>query len=273
VTPAPGRPARPGEPARRPRLSRLRALPLLARPIIQTMPWVTLLTGCLAGVAYLAVLAHFAGVSHQALRPGNVRLAFVPAVAALAFVPRTPVRPLAQTTPVPAWVAPAGYLLLAVPVLAVTCWAQLLIMDHAIPPHTLGSPPAVYPLIAQLTGWCAITAAAAACVGRSRYADLGGAIAVPVSFGAIALAWYVPVSARLLAGPSATAHGVTIGWYVIASAAFVLTCAALRDQWHRYSRKLLMTFRLTGRCRGPRLAARRGRPIRCRAPGGGKTSG
>jgi len=31
-----------------------------------------------------------------------------------------------------------------------------------------------------------------------------------------------------------------------------------------------MALRETGRCRGPRLAARRGRPIRCRAPGGGK---
>jgi hypothetical protein len=195
------------------------------------------------------------------------------AVAALAFVPRVAFRPVTQAVPAPAWVAPAGHLLLALPVLAATGWVQLRIMAHTIPPRISIQPTAVYPLIAQLTGWCAITAAAAACVGRSRYADLGGAIAVPVSFGAIALAWYVPVSARLLAGPSATAHGVTIGWYVIASAAFVLTCAALRDQWHRYSRKLLMTFRLTGRCRGPRLAARRGRPIRCRAPGGGKTSG
>lgn len=248
MTPAPGRPARPGRPgrpvrpARRPRLSWFRALPLLAQPIIQTMPWTTLLTGCLAGVAYLAVLAHFAGVSHQPLRPGNVRLAFIPAIAALAFVPRTPVRPLAQTTPVPAWVAPAGYVLLAVPVLAVTCWAQLLIMDHAIPPHTLGRPPAVYPLIAQLTGWCAVTVTAAACAGRSRYADLGGVIAVPASFAVIALAWNVPATGRLLVEPPATAHAVTIAWYGVTSAALALTCAAMRDQWHRYSRGLPRPF-------------------------------
>ena len=77
--------------------------------------------------------------------------------------------------------------------------------------------------------------AAAACVGRSRYADLGGAIAAPISFAAIAFAWYAPVSARLLVGPPATA---TTAWYAITAAALTLTCAALRDDWHRYSRDL-----------------------------------
>lgn len=200
------------------------------------MPWITLITGCLAGTVFLAVLAHVAGTPRGPLDQGTVRLAFLPAVAALAFVPRVPLRPLTQTVPVPAWVAPAGHLLLAVPVLAATCGAQLRLIAQTIPPHILGHPPAVYPLIAQLTGWSAVTVAAAACAGRSRYADLGGAIAVPVSFGAIALAWYLPATARLLAGPPATAHGVTIAWYAVASAASALTCAAMRDQWHRYAR-------------------------------------
>jgi hypothetical protein len=234
ASPAQGQPVRP---ARRSRRSWLRVLPLLARPITQTMPWVTLLTGCLAGIVYLAVMAHVAGASHSPLDYGSVRPAFLAAVAALAFVPRAPFRPLTQTTPVPAWVAPAGHLLLAAPVLAVTCWAQLRIIAHTIPPHTLSHPPA-YPVIAQLTGWCAVTVAAAACVDRSRYADLGGAIAAPVSFAGIGLAWYAPVSARLLVGPPATAHGVTIAWYAVATAALALTCAAMRDQWDRYSRHL-----------------------------------
>jgi hypothetical protein len=233
--PAPGQPVRP---ALRSRLSWLRALPLLARPITQTMPWVTLLTGCLAGTIFLAVMAHVAGTSHWPLGQGTVRLAFLPAVAALAFVLRAPFRPLTQATPVPAWVAPAGHLLLAAPVLAATCWAQLRIMAHTIPPHTLGHPPAIYPVIAQLTGWSVVTVAAAACADRSRYADLGGAIAAPASFAAIALAWYAPVSARFLVEPPATAHGVTIAWYAIATAALALSCAAMRDQWHRYSRNL-----------------------------------
>jgi hypothetical protein len=224
--------------ARRPRLSWLRALPLLARPITLTMPWATMITGCLAGIVFLAFMAHVADTSHGPLGQGTVRLAFLPAIAALAFVLRAPFRPVTQATPVPAWVAPAGHILLAGPLLAVTCWAQLRIMAHTIPPHTLARPPAVYPVIAQLTGWCAVTVAAAACVDRSRYADLGGAIAAPASFAAIALAWYAPISARFLADPPATMHGVTIAWYAVASAALALTCAATRDHWHRYSRNL-----------------------------------
>jgi hypothetical protein len=231
--PAVGQPIRH---ARRPRMSWLRALPLLAQPITRTMPWVTLITGCLAGTAFLAVMARVADTSHSPLDLGTVRLAFLPAIAALAFVLRAPLRPVTQATPIPDWVAPAGHILLAAPVLAVTCWAQLRIMAHTIPPHTLGHPPAIYPVIAQLTGWCAVTVAAAACGDRSRYADLGGAIATPASFAAIALAWYAPVTSRFLIEPPATAHAVTIAWYSIATAGLALSCAAMRDRWHRYTR-------------------------------------
>lgn len=209
-----------------------RTQPLLARHLVRAMPWAPLITGCLAGTAFLALLAHVAKSSHSVLDQGTVRLSFLPAVAALAFVLRAPFRPLTQTTPVPAWVMPAAHLLLAVPVLAATCWAQVLIALHTAPSHT--HPPAVYPLIAQLTGWSAVTAAAAACAGRSRFADLGGAVAAPVSLGLIAFAWYAPVTSRFLAQPPATAHGATIAWYAIASAGLALTCAAMRDQWHRY---------------------------------------
>ncbi len=227
----------------RTRMSWLRALPLLARPVTQTMPWVPLLAACLAGTGYLAAVARITGVS-QPIGPGSVRLAFLPAVAALAFVPRAPFRPLTQTTPVPVWVAPAGHLLLAAPILAVTCWAQLRIIAHSIPPHTLGHPPAVYPLIAQLTGWCAVTVAAAASVDRSRYADLAGAVAAPAGFAAIALAWYAPVTSRFVAEPAATPHGVTIAWYAVATVASALTCVAMRDRWHRYARRVrLLPFR------------------------------
>jgi len=226
------------------RLRWLRLLPLLTRPVIATMPWATLLAGCLAGSGYLAVRAHFDGAAHFAgaapspLDYGTVRLAFLPAVAALAFAARAPFRPLTQATPVPAWMVPAGHLLLAAPILAVTCWVQLRITAHTIAPHALGHPPAVYPLIAQLTGWCAVTVAVAACAGRSRYADIAGAIAAPVSFAAIALAWYAPLTSRLVTQPPATGHSVAVTWYAVATAAFALTWVAMRDQWHRYSRGL-----------------------------------
>lgn len=233
----PSAPGQPAQAARRPRLSWLRVLPLLPRPLVQTMPWVTLLSGCLAGIAYLAILASVNSNS-QPLDQGNVRLAFLPVVAALAFVPRTPFRPLPQTTPVPAWLAPVGHLLLAAPVVALTCWAQLLIVTHTVPTRVIGHPPAVYPLIAQLIGWCAVIVVTAAWVGRSRYSDLGGAVAAPVGFAIIALAWYAPVTARYLTDPPATQHGVTITWYAVTAAASILACVGLRDQWHRYSRRL-----------------------------------
>ena len=96
--------------------------------------------GCLTGTVFLAILAHVARTS-GALDQGNVRLAFLPAVAALAFVPRRPVPAADPDHAVPAWVAPACHLLLAAPVLALTCWAQLRIMAYTIPPHALGHAP------------------------------------------------------------------------------------------------------------------------------------
>jgi hypothetical protein len=219
-------------------MHQLSPLPLLARHIARTMPWVPLITGCLAGTGVLYVVAHVADGSHRPFSQAAVRLAFLPAVAALAFVPRAWFRPVSQVTPVASWVVPAGHLLLAVPVLAVTGWAQLRIMAHTIPPHFPVKPPAVYPLAAQLTGWCLLAVAAAACVDRSRYADLGGAIAAPVTLTAIAFAWYVPVASRVLTEPPATAHGMTVAWYAIAAAALALTGAAMRDHWHRYARAL-----------------------------------
>jgi hypothetical protein len=203
------------------------------------MPWLTLLIGCLASLAYLAVLAHAADTAHWSLSQGYVRFAFIPAIAALAFVVRAPLRPLTQTTPVPVWVAPVGYLLLAAPVLAVTCWADLRIVAHTVPQHADHA--ALYPLIAQLTGWCMVTVAVAAWADRSRYADLGGIIAVLVSFAAVALVWYLPVTARFLVGPPATQHRVTIAWYAVAAAGLALTCMAMRDRWHRYARRLRLS--------------------------------
>jgi hypothetical protein len=218
-------------------------VPLLVRPITRTMPWVTLLTGCLAGLIYLALLAHAADGAHWSLTQGYLRFAFVPAIAALAFVVRAPLRPLTQTTPVPVWVAPVGYLMLAAPVLAVTCWADLRIVAHTIP--RAADHAAVYPLIAQLAGWCMVTVAAAAWADRSRYADLGGVIAAVVSLATVALVWYLPVTARFLVDPPASQHRVTTAWYAIATAGLAVACAAMRDPWHRYAR------RLRGRRRAP----------------------
>jgi hypothetical protein len=235
-----GRAAATGHPARlagRRRLSWLRALPLAARYITRTMPWMTLIAGCLAGIVLVAALAHVADTSRWSLDQGIIRLTFLPAIAGLAFAVRDPFRPLTRVTPVPAWVTPAGHLVLAVPILAATCWVQLRIAARTVTPQALAHAPAVYPLIAQLTGWSAIVVAAAACAGRSRYADLGGTVGVLAGFVLIALAWYVPAGGRHLADPPATARAVTVAWYAIAAVALVVTGAAMRDRWHRYSRR------------------------------------
>jgi Sigma-70 region 2 len=63
-----------------------------------------------------------------------------------------------------------------------------------------------------------------------EHGRLGQALA---GFAAIALVWYLPVTGRYLVEPPATADGVTVAWYAIATAALALTCVALRDQWHR----------------------------------------
>jgi hypothetical protein len=240
---AEGAPRAPGQPARRARrrLSRLRALPPLARYITRTMPWVTLITSCLACLAIFAILVRLAHHDQATfwLDQGTIRLSLLPVAAALAFVPYVPFRPLTRATPVPAWVTPVGHLLLAAPFLAVTFWAQLRILAPAIPAHAPQDPhEPFYALIAQLIGWSAIVVAAAACTARSRFADLGGAIAAPVSFAVIAFAWYIPLSAKFLVRPPAMSHSVAIGWYAITAVALILTCAAMRDHWHRYTRGL-----------------------------------
>ena len=199
------------------------------------MPWLTLIGGCLTGTGFLVLMAHLTHGSHLTLSEGTVRFAFLPVVAVLAFLLRCPFRPLIQVTPVPAWVTQAAHVVLAVPVLGITCWAQLRILAGTFPASVHVHPPAVYPLIAQLVGWCAVTVAVAACVDRSRFADLGGAVGVPASLAVIGVAWYVPASHEYLANPPAALRELTVAWYMIAAVALLIASAAMRDQWHRYT--------------------------------------
>ena len=222
--------------APRPRRFWTRALPALAQHLMRTMPWVTLLVGCASGTLVLALMAHFAG--HTPLDQGTVRVTFLPAMAALAFVPHVNFRPLIPTTPVPTWIASAGQTLPAAPVLATTCWVQLQLMASTLPAHSTAHLPAVYLLLAQLTGWSVLTIAVAACCERTRYTALSGPIATAVSLTLIAAASYTTAIKRHLLTPPATPHAATLAWYAIAAAALALSCLAIRDQWHRYTRRL-----------------------------------
>ena len=171
MTPAPTAPTVTRQTAaHRPGRSWPHALPALTRHVTRTTPWATLLAGCLTATVVLALLRYAAPRSHTFVDQNTMRFTVLPAVVALAFVPRTPFRPVVDATPVPAWVTSAGQTLLAVPALALTCWVQLLLIRHHTPPGVISHPPAVYPLLAQITGWCTLTVAVAACCDRSRYA-------------------------------------------------------------------------------------------------------
>jgi len=213
-----------------------RVLPALARHAAASAPWGPLLGGALTGLLLLAVLAYVADRSHSPLGQAQVRITFLPALAGLAFVVRAPVRALAQAAPVPAWVTPACQLLLAVPVLAATAGIELGLMARTSPPGR--ALPAIYPLLAQLAGWAALVVAAAACCDRSRYADLGGAVAGPAGLTVIAAAWFTPGLSPLLATPPASQLAATVAWYLITAAGLAVTAAALRDPWHRYLRRV-----------------------------------
>jgi hypothetical protein len=214
----------------------LRAIPGVVPHIVRTTPWATLIVGCVSGTAVLALLAH---VAHNSpISQGTVRVTFLPAVAALAFALHIQFRPLVQTTPVSTWIAASGQTLLALPLLALTCWGQLRLMASTYPAGSAGHLPAVYPLVAQLAGWSALTIAIAACVERSRYAALSGAIAVPISFALVAITTFTRDLERHLLVPPAGPHAAAVDWYAIAAAAIVVTGLAIRDHWHRYTRRL-----------------------------------
>jgi hypothetical protein len=215
---------------------RPRALLLLFRHSFATTPWVTLISGCVVSTGILAVFAYVAHKYHSPLSQTTVRLWFIAASATLAFVPRTLLRPLTQTTPVPAWLATAIQALLAFAVLALTCWVQLSLMAYTIPRHTVA--PAIYPLIAELTAWSTIFVAVAACCDRSRFADIGGVIAVPISCVLVVLFCFTPGVKDLFAAPPATLGASTVAWYSLGAAALVMAYAAMRDRWHRYTRML-----------------------------------
>jgi hypothetical protein len=223
-------------PTRQPSRFWTSALPSLARHLIRTMPWATLLAGCVSGTAAMVLLTRFA--AQTPLDQGTVRITFLPAVAALAFVPHAHFRPLVEATPVPLWIASVGQTLLALPVLAVTCWVQLQLMASTEPSADAGHLPAVYPLLAQLTAWSVLTVAIATCCERTRYAALSGAIAVPVSFTLIAAASFAPALERNLLTPPAAPHAATVAWYAITAAALVLAIVAVRDHWRRYTRRI-----------------------------------
>ena len=209
--------------ARRARVLRVvrAALPHLAA----TMPWGTLLGGCAIGLAASAVAYRFAGPAPD---PAGVtavlRAAFVPLALVAAFLAADPHRALVAALPAPAWLTAATHTALALPVLAGTAALQLRLAAAELAiGQRYTSVPAHLPwpaLLAELGAATAIALATASVVARTRWHELGGAIAAPVSLALIA--------AMHVAFADVTWRLLLVGALAVATAAW-----AQRDPWLR----------------------------------------
>jgi hypothetical protein len=229
------------------------ALPHLAA----TMPWGTLLGGCVIGLAISVVGYRFAGpASDSAGVTAVVRAAFVPLVLVAAFLAADPHRPLVAALPAPAWLTAATHTALALPVLAGTAALQLhLAAAELAAGRRYTGVPAHLPrslLSAELAAAVAIALAAASVVARTRWHELGGAIAAPVSLAVIA--------ATQAAWAGVTWRGLLVGALAVVAAAW-----AQRDPWLRVH----PVRRRHPAVRGRRPAVRRTHPdVRRRHPAG-----
>jgi hypothetical protein len=173
-----------------------------------------------------------------------------------------PVRPLAASLLVRAWLTAAVRLGLALPVLAATCRAQLwlaAVAAAASAPAGLGGTgvpgpgvpapglpgggvsPAPLPwpgLAAEFAAGCAI-ALAAALVARGRWQDLDGAVAAPAALAVIAAVAVLPLHLlpTAMAGLTAAQRQAWImagvRWTGVAAAAAGVGSWGRRDQWDR----------------------------------------
>jgi hypothetical protein len=198
-----------------PRTRALRVLRAALPHLAATMPWGTLLGGCAIGLAISVVGYRFAGAaSDSAGVTAVVRAAFVPLVLVAAFLAADPHRPLVAALPAPAWLTAATHTALALPVLAGTAALQLRLAaaELAAGQRYTGVPGHLPRLMlsAELAAAAAIALAAAGVVARTRWRELGGAIAAPASLAVIAAtqATWADVTWRiLLVGALAVATG------------------------------------------------------------------
>jgi hypothetical protein len=208
------------------------------------MPWGPLVSGIGTGLTFSVLIARFASAAEPpAELVTSVRLAFLPALAGLGFLLHDGHRQLAGALPVPSWVIPALRLSLALPPAGLSCWLQLDLVARALARGEAGPLP-VLPMITEFAGCCAVVLAVAAAAERSRWQDLGGAVAVPAALALLAVLALPPL--RLL--PTAYAGLTTaqqaawlrawLVWAVMALLATALTTWLARDPWRRASHLL-----------------------------------
>lgn len=212
------------------------------RHLLVTMPWGPVLAACLTGIG--VSLAGYRLAARSQL-PGEIlmlqRLAFAPVVAAVAVLVQDEHRPLVTALPAPAWLTTAARVLIALPVLVLTGWTQLAItaaeLGAGLRSASVPGSALLWPeLAAELAAWSAIALAAAAIIARTRWSDIGSAIAVPAALaivGMLALpAWHLLPTALSPARQPAWADAER-AWGVAALLAVATVCWASCDPWLR----------------------------------------
>lgn len=214
--------------------------------LARTIPWGALVAGC--GVGLGISLAAY-GLAHPFQEPVNVilitvRAGFVPLAAAVAFVATDPYRNLTPALPAPAWLSTAAHVVIALPALALTACVQFVLAaaQLKIDLRSQGLATEHLPwaaLSGELTAWSAITLAAAAVVARTRWNDLGGAIAAPAALAFVAFLAVMPLHLfpASLTGSTSSVRAAWLrsgwSWWALGLLATVVTCWASRDPWSR----------------------------------------
>lgn len=204
-----------------------------------------LLAGCAVGLC-ISLAAHLLG--HPFQQPASitltVRAAFVPVVADVAFLASGPHRALAASLPAPTWLITAAHLLIALPLLVLTAWIQLSLgaADLSAALRFQGAAAAPLPWTAlgsELAAWLAVALAAAALVARTRWSDLGGAIAAPAALAFLALLALAPAHLfpTAFTAESRSQHSAWLhaewGWWALGVIAALVLGWASRDPWLR----------------------------------------
>ncbi len=217
----------------------------VAPHLARTMPWGVLVVGCAAGLGISLVARQFA---HPFQQPASIvltiRAAFIPIAAAVAFLPADPHRSLTAALPAPVWLSVAGRLVIALPLLGLTGWIQLQLANTELPivfrNQGMTSVHLPWPaLVAELIAWSAIAVAAAALVTRTRWNDLGGAIAAPAALAFIGLLAATPLGLVpvAFAGLTLRQHNAWLraewSWWSLSLIAALVAGWANRDPWLR----------------------------------------
>jgi hypothetical protein len=192
--------------------------------LVQTMPGRFLIAACGLGLTVSFVSSQF--LSPHSSAAGVLLLSWIataPVAASAAFLAATPDKILVTTLPGPSWLPHAVHLVAALLVIGPAAAVQFVITRAELAqtaPYAHPGQLSWESWLSQFTAWLMVSTATAATVDRTRWRDLGGALAMPIALALIAL---------LLLAPS---HSLWIWWATIAVGASAALWQS-RDPWSR----------------------------------------